>query len=304
MSKKNYYEILGVTKGVSAEGLKKAYRKMAMKYHPDKNKGNQSAEEKFKEINEAYAVLSDKEKRQKYDLFGSEKFHQRFSQEDIFRGTDLNDLFSEIGFGQSQGAGFNITDLFSGAFGSGGFGGQTGHFRRQKGEDISLELELTLKESVLGCRKELKYRTGEGGVQRVSVKVPKGILPDSKLRLKGKGRKSPHGAPPGDLYCVIKVRSDPLFSREGLNLFLSKELRVSEAIFGCEIEIITIDGISRKIKVQGGTQPGTKIRIKGEGVKQNSGTSGDLYVVLKVVLPTTLNERQKELVMELHRTGL
>ena len=188
----DYYQALGVGRNASDEEIKKAYRKLAMKYHPDHTKGDKAAEDKFKEISEAYAVLSDKEKRKQYDTFGSEGFSQRFSQEDIFRGFDLNDILKEFGVG-GRGGGMRFS------FGSGSpFGNFSGRQPQQvKGSDLVYELPLTLQEVITGASKTVSFNH-KGRSEKVSVKIPKGMMTGKKLRLAGKGEPSPYGGPPGD----------------------------------------------------------------------------------------------------------
>ena len=198
----DYYKLLGVSKDASDEQIKKAYRKLAMKYHPDHAKDDKSAEEKFKKISEAYAVLSDKEKRKQYDEFGSTGFHQRYSQEDIFRGFDLGDILKEFGFGGSF-AGRRGGTRFS--FGDGSpFGGYAGRQEQIKGQDLIYEIPLTLREVATGTTKVVSFRH-EGRSEKITVKIPKGMITGKKLRLAGKGEPSPYGGSPGDLFIQAKV---------------------------------------------------------------------------------------------------
>jgi curved DNA-binding protein len=213
----DYYKILGVNKNASAEEIKKAYRKLAMKYHPDHTKGNKSAEEKFKKISEAYAVLSDAEKRKQYDMYGSEGFSQRFSQEDIFRGFDFSDILREFGFGGSgvfSGRGGSKRFSFGSgtSFGGSPFGGVSGQQAQLKGSNLVYELPLTLHEVMTGTSKTVSF-DHKGRTEKVTVKIPKGMITGKKLRLSGKGEPSPYGGPPGDLYVQAKVIDDPMYTR-------------------------------------------------------------------------------------------
>nr|WP_279384246.1 J domain-containing protein [Geotalea toluenoxydans] len=259
MATTDYYQVLGLKKGASADEIKKAYRKLAVKYHPDKNPGNKEAEEKFKEINEAYAVLSDPQKKAQYDQFGDTGFHQRFSQEDIFRGFDVGDLFKDKGFGTD--------DIFSRIFG-GGFGGFQqggGRFaqRPHKGDDFSMEANVSFREAFSGCEKRIAYMK-DGQREELSVKIPAGIENGAKLRLQGKGGSGIHGGPNGDLYLTVKVGGDPVLQREGDDIVVSQEVRFTEAALGASLDVPTMDG-TKRIKIPAGIQPGTKIRLKGLG---------------------------------------
>ncbi len=322
MAHKDYYKILGVSRNATEEEIKKAYRKLALKYHPDRNKGNKEAEEKFKEINEAYAVLSDKEKRKQYDTFGAEGFHQRYTQEDIFRGFDIGDLFKDLGFGTE--------DIFSRIFGmgrkrgayrtytfTGGPGGQGfyqgspfgGGFNEEtaqniKGQDLLYQLPITLYEAAKGGEKIISLQRN-GTTERISVKIPPGISTGKKLRLAGKGQPSPYGGPPGDLLIEIKVLDDPRFKREGDNLIYDYPIKISEAILGTTIEVPTIEGRKLKVKVPPGTQPNAKLRLRGHGLPHLKGTGkGDQFVRILVDIPKHLTNDQKEAVERLARTGL
>ena len=304
----DYYQLLGVKKGASGDEIKKAYRKLAMKYHPDHTKGDKAAEEKFKKISEAYAVLSDKEKRKEYDTFGAEGFQQRFSQEDIFRGFDFGDVLREFGFGG---------DFFSGRGRSGGsgmrfnfgggapFGNQAGQQQaRMKGSDLIYELPLTLKEVANGATKTVSLQH-QGYSQKVTVKIPKGLISGKKLRLAGKGSPSPVGGPPGDLFIQSKVLNDPLFSSEGYDLYMNQELKLSEAVLGTSISVSTLDDKKLSLKIPPGTRPGTKMRMPGHGLPHMKGRKkGDLLVKIQVKLPTKLTDEQKKLIEKLAVAGL
>ncbi len=317
MAGKDYYAILGVSRNASQDEIKKAYRKLALKYHPDRNKGNPAAEERFKEINEAYAVLSDPEKRRQYDMFGAEGFGQRFSQEDIFRNFDFSSIFSEFGIG-----GDDFIGRIFGHMGKGsGFGG---HRRRcqqeapfgfdffsqqaspgtQKGQDITVELTISLEESVRGTEKLITYQL-DGRKERVSVKIPPGIEEGKKLRLAGKGQPSPWGGPPGDLYIKIRIAPHPVFKREKNNLYLTRHVKLSEALLGTEISVPTLNGKTLKLKVPPGIQSHTKMRLKEQGVRSlANGKKGDLYVEIVVDLPKKLTPEQKKLVEKLAKEGV
>ena len=305
MATKDYYHVLGVSKNASEEELKRAYRKLAMKYHPDKNPNKKEAEERFKEINEAYAVLSDKEKRKQYDTFGAEGFRQRFTQEDIFRGFDFDEILSGLfgGRGRRESrsggrGGFDFGDLF---------GGQSPYQNMgrmpQKGEDVLYELTISLEEAASGGEKRISYRKN-GKVEDVSVKIPRGIPSGKKLRLAGKGMEGKNGGPPGDLYLQIDIKEHTLFSREGDDLIAEKEIAFSEAVLGTTIEVPTLEGL-KKVKIPPGTQSHTKMRLKGLGIPHFQGEGrGDEYVKVIVRVPKKVTEKGKGLIQELAKEGI
>ena len=299
----DYYKILGVQKTASGKEIKKAYRKLAMKYHPDHTKGDKGAEEKFKKISEAYAVLSDKEKRKEYDTFGSEGFRQRFSQEDIFRGFDFGDIFREFGFGGgdfSHGRGRRYS------FGAGSpfnFSGaqQPG---QAKGSDLVYELPLTLREVATGTSKVITFQH-QGRSENLTVKIPKGLIAGKKLRLSGKGNPSPYGGPAGNLYIKSKVLNDQVFSSEKYDLYINRELKLSEALLGTTVSVPTIDDKQLSLKIPPGTKPGTKMRLSGHGLPDmKDNKKGDLYVRIQLKIPQNLNEEQKKIVGKLVAVGL
>lgn len=311
----DYYKLLGVEKSASPEEIKKAYRKLALKYHPDRNKGNKEAEEQFKKISEAYAVLSDKEKRQQYDTVGSAGFQQRYSQEDIFRNVDLSDILREFGinFGggrttfRSSGMGGGFEDLFRqpGAGGRAGQGFQD--FRQQpqvKGNDLSLELPITLDEVLRGAEKTISLGRGSAA-EKVSVKIPAGIESGKKLRISGKGSPSPMGGPPGDLFLLIRVEPHQTFTREGSHLSMDLQIPYSAAVLGAEVGVPTLEGKQLKVKVPAGCQPQAKLRLRKHGLPDSpGGERGDLLVKILVAVPKSLSDEQRELVQKLKECGL
>lgn len=311
---KDYYKTLGVSKSASNDEIKKAYRKLALKYHPDQNKGHKAAEATFKEISEAYAVLGDGEKRKQYDRFGSEGFQRRFTQEDIFKNSDFGSIFKEFGFsGGGRGQG-----IFSQIFGE--MGGQA-HYRGGKsphsafdrfsggqqglkGQDIVYELSIGLEEAATTTTKIISYQVG-GQKESVSMKIPAGISTGKKLRLAKKGHQGQYGGPRGDLYIQITIAEHPIFKREGDDLILTKKLKFSEAILGKEIDIPTIDKKTLLLKIPPRTQNNAKFRLKGYGMPRMNGSGrGDAYVRTTIAVPEKLNKRQKALVKELVDAGL
>jgi curved DNA-binding protein len=302
----DYYKILGVEKASSADDIKKAYRKLALKYHPDKNPGNKEAEEKFKKINEAYAVLSDQNKRKEYDQFGSaDTFKQRFSQEDIFRGFDLNEILRDLGFGFGGSRGRAAyaqgqSDPFGSFFG----GGQSYHAMPQKGEDLYYSIAINLEESVFGAEKKIAIQKRDR-VEEINVKIPKGINAGKKLRLAGKGMPGANGGPAGDLYLEIGILPHPIFARDGNDIYIEKSIRYSQAVSGGSIEVPTVEGSIKRIKIPPGTQSNTKIRMKGYGVPATKNIpAGDQYVKITIEVPKRLDEKQTALLKDLADAGL
>ena len=307
-----YYKLLGVEKTATADEIKKAYRKLALKYHPDKNPDNAEAEEKFKKISEAYAVLSDTKKREEYDTYGSSGFQQRYSQEDIFRGFDLNDILNQFGFGGGsfRSGGFRTTggggSPFGDMFGQGGRGCAGGGCRPQpvKGEDQTYELSVSLEDVLHGANKNISLRR-ETGTQNISVKVPKGIESGKRLRLSGKGAPSNSGGPPGDLYLKINVQQHQVFTRDGDNLIMEQKIPFSEACLGTTVEIMTLEGKTFKVKVPAGVQQDAKLRLKGYGLPSGPiGKRGNIYVKVLVKIPKKMSREQKKAVKKLAEVGL
>jgi curved DNA-binding protein len=304
MAGTNYYKILGLNKNASEEDIKKSYRKLAMKYHPDHTKGDKRAEENFKKISEAYAVLSDKKKRKQYDTFGSAGFQQRYSQEDIFRGFDFDSILSEL-FG---GAGsFN-------ARGSGmrfSFGNRTpfSSYQRQKqtqpkGSDLVYELPLTLKEVATGTNKTVSFQH-KGSSEKITVKIPKGMISGKKLRIAGKGEPSLYGGPPGDLYIQAKVIDDSVYDAEGYDIYIKREIKLSDAVLGSNISVPTLSNKELSLRIPPGTKHKTKMRLTGHGLPHMHGKGqGDLYVHIHINMPKKLTKKQKKLIEQLAETGL
>ena len=317
MTTHDYYETLGVERSASPEELKKAYRRLAVKYHPDHNQGDKKAEERFKEINEAYAVLSDKENRRKYDMFGHSGFREQYSRDDIFRNFDTSDIFREFGFGNE--------DIFSNAFGGGrrrgrmrpggatsvNFGEFFGDFGqrkappKRKGGDITLDLHINLEEAVFGANRLVAFNTDEG-VTKVSTRIPPGMESGKKLRLAGQGQNSPdRGGHPGDLLVSVIVMSHPTIKREGFDLVMDQEVKLTEALMGTMVRITTLDGKNLNLKIPAGTPSNTRLRIKGHGVpKPKDQGRGDLFVRVVVRLPEQFTDRQKELIEALALEGM
>jgi curved DNA-binding protein len=299
MAGNDYYKTLGVEKKASADEIKKAFRKLAVKYHPDRNPGDKEAEDRFKEINEAYAVLSDPKKREEYDTYGSTGFHQQYSQEDIFRNFDFGGTFRDMGMGGGE-------DIFSRLFGGGfGRGGRGGGFRAgpQKGGDHEMEVTVGFRDAAHGAEKQVAFRR-DGQREELKVKIPAGVDNGSRIRIAGKGGPGSNGGPAGDLFLMVRVLPDPVFTRDGGDLFVERSIPFSAACLGTSLDVPTLEG-DKRIKVPAGIQPGTKIRLKGCGIKPiASNTKGDLYVKIGVRVPESLTASQKELIEELADEGL
>ena len=293
---KDYYSSLGLGKDADATAIKKAYRKLAIKYHPDKNPGDKAAEDQFKVITEAYTVLSDPEKKLQYDSYGDAAFHQRFSQEDIFRGANVNDIFREFGFSGGE-------DLLSQLFGGGGqrgqhpFGGQS---RPRHGADYNLNVRVPFRIAVTGGERRVSFRT-ERGDEEMNVRIPAGTETGQRLRIAEKGGLSPNGGPPGDLFLEIQVDADQTFWREGNDLLVKVKTPYSGLCLGTSIDVPTLDG-HKRVKVKAGTKDGSKIRLKGFGVQGKH--KGDLYAVVETTVPVELTDKQRDVLKQLMDEGL
>lgn len=317
MAQKDYYDILGVSKNASQDEIKKAYRKLARKYHPDHSGGDKASEEKFKEISEAYAVLSDEEKRKQYDTYGSEDFQQRYSQEDIFRGSNVEDILREFGFGGGsffanfgrgkKSAGMGGTRFSfdpESIFGFGG-GGRQQEAAQMKGGDVESELPVTIQDIFHGSTKTISLQSPSGGTEQLTVKIPRGWITGKKLRFAGRGQPSAYGGPAGDLYVRSRVVNDPVYKQKGHDLYIDREIKLTEALLGSKISVPTVEGKQLSLNIPPGTQHKQKMRLSGHGIPHmKGGGAGDLYVVINIKMPKRLTEKQKELVKQLAETGL
>ncbi|HIF9441246.1 TPA: DnaJ C-terminal domain-containing protein [Photobacterium damselae] len=299
MSKRDFYEVLGLTKNASEKEIKKAYKKLAMKYHPDKNPDDPSAADKFKEVKEAYEILTDKEKRAAYDQFGHQAFerggmggngyegHQQYGNhadfEDIFGGA-FGDMFSKARGGH-----------FGGGGGFGGFGN-----RPRKGNDLHYKMEVDFEDAIKGTSRVIDIPTYEGNVQstkKLNIKIPMGIKDGEQIRLGGKGEPGINGGPAGDILIEITVRPHLRFTRHGNNLHTKVKTDFVTATLGGKVEVQTLD--SRfNLTIPAGTQAGRKFKLTGKGVTDRKGHTGDLIAELVIETPTNLTERQKELLTE------
>lgn len=304
---KDYYKILGVPRDATQEEIKKAYRRLAMKYHPDKNKGSKEAEEKFKEINEAYAVLSDPEKRRLYDLYGSAEFGKRYTTEDIFRGFDFENIFRDLGidlgpfFSRRNKKGgqtfvFDLGEIFSNLFRS-PFEEEGFPFEGYQ-ETIQTELPLTIEEMIRGGEKEVFL---PGTFERVKIKIPQGVKDGQVLRITKK-----IGPTLKNYLFKVKLVSSSYkdFKVEDGNLIIEKEIPITSFFLGDEIELTTLEGKKIKAKVPPMTKPGVKLKLRNLGLPLEGGKRGDLYVALIPQMPSYLTAEQRELLKKLKETGL
>lgn len=304
MEYKDYYKILGVDKRASEREIKRAYRKLARQYHPDVNPGDKRAEEKFKVINEAHEVLSDPEKRRKYDQLGSSYFRWQQRGGDP-RGFDWSQWFTQQpGGGRTRVEFGDLDDLFSrGSFSDffqtifGGAGGRprSGRPVRQKGRDYEQPVEITLEEVAHGAQRVL-----ESDGERITVRIPPGVKTGSKVRVAGKGGPGIGGGPPGELYLKVTVAKHPIFERKGDDLHCDAPLDLYTAVLGGEAEVPTLDGRVR-LKIPAGTQGGRTFRLKGKGMPnlRDRQKRGDLYARIKITVPTKISEKERPLFKEL-----
>lgn len=310
MSKRDYYQLLGVSRSAGGDEIKKAYRKLAMQYHPDKNPNNKKAEEKFKEISEAYEVLSDEQKRQNYDQFGHAGAQGNPFGAGGFGGAGAGGFGG--GFGGRARGGADFNDIFGDVFGDifnqtrGGPRGDGPGFGRGsagKGSDLKYTLAITFEEAAVGCEKIISFVRQAGSKEenaRLSVTVPAGVKEGQRLKLSGEGDKPSSGAA-GDLYVIIDLQEHLLFKREENDVILELPVSYTDAILGRTVEIPTLFG-KAEIKIPAGTHSGQNFRLKSKGFPKIGATgSGDMLVKVIVDTPAKTNSRQKELLEELQR---
>ena len=318
-AKRDYYEVLGVARDADAGTIKKAYRKLAKKYHPDTNPGDKQAEQNFKEVTEAYNVLSDPEKKKLYDQFGHAAFegagagagtggYGDFSgfggagnggyREYHFTGggADMDDLFGDL-FGDMfhgrRGAGFGKSGFQDSRFYSGRESGSA------RGADLNTEVTVSFDEAAFGCGKLLNIRRDDGSVQTLQVQIPAGIDDGQSIRLRGKGMPGRGGAQAGDLLMKVHVEQKPGFTRRGMDVYSTVTVPFTTAVFGGEAVVQTING-SVICQIQEGTQSGSRIRLRGKGIvsMKDASVHGDQYVTVQIQVPTDLTPEARQKLRE------
>ena len=282
MSKRDFYEVLGVSRSASTEEIRKAYKKLAKKFHPDVKPADPDAEKKFSEITEAYDVLSDDAKRKNYDQFG----HAARG------GAAGGNPFQ--GFGGGGGGSFDLDDILGGMFGGGGNpfggGGRRGQPRTQKGQDAKAEITVPFIVAVEGGEHSVSLQNGTKS-ERLSVKIPAGIEDGQSIRLAGQGNPGSGGGPAGDLIVTVHIATHPWFRRDGQNLLVDVPISPSEAALGAKVDVPTLSEGTVVLTVPPGTSSGAKLRLRGKGVRNHkTGDRGDQFVVLKISVPKDLSE--------------
>ena len=334
-TKRDFYEVLGVARSADANAIKKAYRKLAKKYHPDTNHGDPTAEQKFKEVTEAYSVLSDPEKKKMYDQFGHAAFDQSGAAggqgyQNAYYSQDPNGGFHEFHFeGNMDDMGDIFGDAFKDIFRGGGFSGKTGGRRTSssggsrshfggfggfggqsgfhdfgggsyaaKGEDLHAEVTVGFDEAAYGCDKRISLQNADGRTQSLDVRIPAGIDEGQSIRLRGKGMPG-HGGADGDLLIKVHISEKAGYERKGQDVFGTIQIPYTTAVLGGEARVHTMQG-DVICKIKPGTQSGSKIRIRGKGVvsMKNVGSFGDFYAVVQIAVPRQLSREAKEKLME------
>lgn len=298
---KDFYEVLGVDKSVTAADLKKAYRRLARQFHPDSSPGDAKAEARFKEISEAYSVLSDDEQRREYDQIRAMGSGARFTAGAPGGGQGFEDVFGNLfgqGGGGRRGGGANLDDLLGGLFGGnapggGAFGQTTGGFRGfggpTPGRDINATTTIDFVTATHGDTVRLQGADG----RPITVRIPAGVSDGQRIKLRGRGQSSPDGGGAGDLVLTVHVEKHPIFERDGLNLKVNVPVTFAEAALGATIEVPTLDGEPVRLRVGPGTSSGRVLRVKGRGVSTPKGT-GDLLARIEIAVPSHLSAKQRE----------
>jgi molecular chaperone DnaJ len=312
MAQPDFYKVLGVTETASADEIKKAYRKLAKKYHPDVTGGDKAKEAKFKEVSQAYDVLGDEKRRGEYDQERKNPFagasaggpggFSGFGGFPGFGGTrtsgrrsgrgggggginiDLEDLLRNSG----GGGGGGFADIFGDAFG----GGQTA----RRGADIQTSIELTLPEAALGGEKSFTLEPGSASERRLTMRIPAGVEDGENIRLSGQGRPSPGGGAPGNLLIKVSIQPHPQFRRKGADIEVDVPITVDEAVLGTSAEIPTLEGTKAKVNIPAGTSSGTKLRLRGKGAGDRKGGRGDLYGVVQIAVPKAISDEARRLI--------
>jgi len=327
MAKRDYYDVLGVSKGASADEIKKAHRKLVRQYHPDVNKNNKQAEEKFKEAQEAYDVLSDPQKRQNYDQFGHAGVGAGGAPG---VGGDPFEAFRRAQQGRGGhrqqwggGSGVTVEDFDPSDFGNGQFAdifeqlfgaqqrGRSGRGASQprggareraapaRGADIEHPVTLTFAQAARGTTLPLQIDRGDGHRETIEIKIPAGVKDGSRVRIKGKGEQTGRAGEAGDLYIITAVHQHPYFRREGLDILMDVPISLYEALLGTKVEVPTLDG-PVTITIPPGAGSHAKLRIKGRGIER-AGEKGDQFCVIRVSMPKDLSNDEKEMVKKLQQ---
>lgn len=313
MAKRDYYDVLSVSKSATDAEIKRAYRRLAKKHHPDQNEGNKQAERRFKEVQEAYSALSQKDKRARYDQFGHAGIDPRFDHaagrqawtEQPGQPIDLGDLadlfdFNFSGGGPDRGRASVFEQLFRGARP----GTRTGAPAAPTGLDVEHTVKLTFEQAIRGTTLELQLDRARGRRQRISVRIPPGMRDGQRIRVRGKGKSAGRGRASGDLYVICSIGLHPYLERRGSDIYLDVPITIAEAALGAKVDLPTLDGI-RTVTVPPGTSSGAKLRLAGLGVPSPKGSGrGDHYAVIKIVSPTKLSDEQKRLIDQLAETDL
>ena len=289
---KDYYEILGVARTATPEEIRSAFRKKAREYHPDVAKDKVQGAEKFKEVNEAYEVLSDPAKRAKYDQMGREGSGGGFAWQGSPGGAGAPDM-EEFHFGGTGYSDF-FEHLFGGMGGEGGFRGPSGRRMARRGSDIEGDLMVTLEEVLKGSMREVTLQRGGGRTETYRVKVPAGVREGQRIRLAGKGEAGRSGGGAGDLYLRVRLARHPDLRVEGADLYADLEVAAWEAVLGASVLVPTLDG-TVTLKVPAGSTAGQKLRLRGQGLPREDGSRGDLYAVLEIAVPAEVGAEEKKL---------
>ena len=292
---KDYYEVLGVPRGASGDEIRKTYRKLARQYHPDVNPNDKSAEEKFKEINEAYEVLSDADKRKRYDELGANwKSGAEFTPPPGAQNGRVDFTGFGDAFGGARGAS-DFSDFFESLFGRRGSARSSADFRMPP-QDIEAEISLTLEEAHRGVKRNITLQSsGTDRLKSLEVTIPPGVREGTVIRLAGQGEPGTSGGPPGDLYLHVRIEPHPLFEIVGdADVQIEFPAAPWEAALGAQVNVPTLDG-PVEMKIPPGTQGGTRLRLRGQGLNKRRGGRGDQYVKIKIVIPPKLTARERSL---------
>lgn len=318
MEKKDYYEVLGITRNADEKEIKRAYRKLAKKYHPDTNPGDKQAEQKFKEITEAYNVLSDPEKKKLYDQYGAAAFEEGFKAG--WGGFD-GENYSAGGFGNGgtyqefHFSGGDMGDIFDELFGSmfhghreNGFHSKRGsdfgrEYFNEKGADAHADMKISFEEAAFGCDKILRLQDENGRTSSLQVHIPAGIDEGQSVRLKGKGAPGLGGGTAGDLMLKIHIQPKPGYERKGNDVYVTAAIPYTTAVLGGEVIVPTLTG-KVSCRIAAGTQDGSKIRLKNKGIPfmKNPTRMGDEYIVVQIEVPRNLSSEEQQKLMEYEKT--